>query len=100
MTPLRFPFGEVVVLDARPAHTAAKLSHPMLAKWPCPGCEKRQALDDAWILLVHNEAAASEPWDVIVCAICARSARAAQREAEDNSGHGSAEPGDTLTSRD
>lgn len=100
MTPVRFTFGEVVVLSARPAQTAANISHPMLAKWPCPGCEKRQALDDAWLLHVYHEGAASEPWDVIVCAICARSARAAQRESEESSVSANAESGDTLTSRD
>lgn len=100
MTPVRFAFGEVVVLSARPARSAQNISHPMLAKWPCPGCDKRQALDDAWILQVDANGASSEPFDIIVCAICARSARDGQREAEASSGLGSVEPGDTLTSSD
>jgi hypothetical protein len=93
-------FGEVVVLEAQPARTVGAMSWPVYATWPCPGCEQRRPLDDAWMLRVHDEGETERPWNLLVCAICTRTIALDEPSVDEAAIPDRGQPGDTLTRND
>jgi hypothetical protein len=75
VTVFRFQFGEVYIEDAHPHSQRAA---PAFATWPCPGCDQRRLLDDAWMLSVSDAPERSGLRHVLVCASCSSNAGVAR----------------------
>lgn len=72
----RFQFGEVYIEDGHP-HVQGVA--PAFATWPCPGCDQRRPLDDAWMLSVSDAPSRSGHRQVLVCASCSSNAGVTRR---------------------
>lgn len=64
-----FAFGDVLVESASP-HRVPDNS-PAFSYWPCPGCDRRQLLDDVWMVTVSDPPGDRNRREVMICAACA-----------------------------
>lgn len=64
----RFSFGEVTV------HAVVRRGPPpglpAFARWPCPGCGRRQLIDDVWQLEITDRPTGTNLRHIMVCAGC------------------------------